>query len=83
MLCRMCEIMLTLDEADQAYCTPKNGQLQRKPSQVLTCIVQQPTSTSTRRGPDDYEPVNLRHALEETYEYGQYVDIDSINKKDN
>lgn len=35
---------------------------------MKTCIVQQPVAISNRRrGPDDYTPVNLRHAFEDEF----------------
>jgi hypothetical protein len=48
--------------------------------QMPTCVVNIQPNVATRRGPDDYTPVNLRHEIEEDYKYvEQYL----VVKKEN
>ena len=63
------------------YETPKdlnNPIVNKKRSEVQTVIVQEPTTSVNRRGPDDYTPINLRHDFDKEWveEWCNVVDIE-------
>jgi hypothetical protein len=64
---RLCRIFCTAS-MENPYQTPVHlvQPCRKHMYNMSTCIVQQPTGQSaTRRGPDDYEPVNLNHSFTE------------------
>jgi hypothetical protein len=51
---------------------------EKKPSEINTVIIKEPTRSSNRRGPDDYTPINLRHDFDREWveEWSNVVDIE-------
>lgn len=60
------------------YNTPEKRVSRLQRGQMPTCVVNIQPNLTTRRGPDDYTPVNLRHELDN--ECQKYVEIE-IEKK--
>lgn len=67
------QVMDSMNRLILNYTTPPDKVTVVLQQDMPTCVIQQQPS---RRGPDDYTPVNLRHELE--YEY--YVDSERKNK---
>lgn len=51
---------------------------EKKPSEINTVIIKEPTRSSNRRGPDDYTPINLRHDFDREWveEWCNIIDIE-------